>query len=261
MNFPLRNKPKRNISLNKITIIILFLTLLIVSVSFKEGTISFFQNINKPFFLAKQKISAIENYIYQMIRIKDSLARENARLNDEIASLRLTKMDYEKLQKEYDELLLQYGYNNSRNKIISDVLSKPPQAPFDTWILDVGEKEGIRVGAKVYLSDEIIIGEIVNVSKNTSTLTLFSSNEKVESINSRTGSSLILLGKGGGNFKVEVPKDFDILWGDIFVIPGKGGGDIAVVYFIDNDLQGSFKGIFLRIPGNAVNAKKVLIEK
>ena len=93
-------------------------------------------------------------------------------------------------------------------------------------------------------------------------MTLFSSsNQKQESVVLRTGASFEIFGKGGSNFQMEVPKDTDIIWGDVFEHPGLTTSVIGTVYYIDSNSQSSFKTIFMRVPGNVFDAKWVFVEK
>ena len=149
----------------------------------------------------------------------------------------------------------------SKSRVLSRVLSKPPYSPYDTFVVDVGSNEGILQGSKVYLSDNIIIGVVKNVTSQTTLVELFSSGSlKQEAVLSRTGESFTLVGQGGANFKIEVPKDTDILWGDVFVYPNMQHYVLGSVYYIDVNSQSSFKTVYLRIPGNVFSVQYVFVE-
>ena len=103
---------------------------------------------------------------------------------------------------------------------------------------------------------------ITSLTQDTGIVSLFSSSGvKQQGILSRTGSSYTLEGNGGANFKLEVPKDTDVLWGDVFLYPGTEQSVVASVYYIDTDSQSSFKTIYLRIPGNVFATRSVFIER
>ncbi len=71
----------------------------------------------------------------------------------------------------------------------------------------------------------------------------------------------VLSGAGGGNITLEVPKDTDVLWGDVFVYPGIAPSVLGSVYYIDNNSQSAFKTVYIRVPGNLFSAQWVFVEK
>ena len=114
----------------------------------------------------------------------------------------------------------------------------------------------------VYISDTLIIGVISDVNSNSSIVTLFSNGgQENEVISSRTGSSFVIIGDGGSNFELEVPKETDILWGDVFTYPSARNSVLATVYFVDSNSQSSFKTVHLKFPSNIFQTKRVFILK
>jgi cell shape-determining protein MreC len=262
MNFLLKNKPKRNYNSKVIFGSVLFLLLLLISLAFPNFLRSTSQNGMRPLWFLRDKVFNLTYFVTDFFSFKTNLLKENDRLSAEVATLRLNKIDYDILLKENEDLKLQIGASLRGTKIIAGVLSKPPQSPYDTFIIDANENSGVSVGDKVYASDSIILGYITTVSSKTSTVKLFSSgDQKQEAISSRTGASFVLEGSGGSNFQVEVPKEADILWGDIFLYPGINSSVLATVYFVDSSSQSSFKRVYLRIPTNALETKHVFILK
>ena len=192
---------------------------------------------------------------------RTDLVSRNLLLQDEISSLKLKEIDYDTLFKENQDLKNVLSRNSVSSKIMARVLSKPPVSPYDTFVVDAGVSEEVSLGNKVYLSGNIIIGKISSITSKTSIVELFSSGGvKQEAILSRTGASFILNGHGGANFTLEVPKDTDIVWGDVFLYPGPQS-ILGSVYYINTNAQSSFKTIYLRIPGNVFVAKYVFVEK
>jgi hypothetical protein len=119
----------------------------------------------------------------------------------------------------------------------------------------------VTLGAKVYLSQSIALGVISSVGSHNSVVKLYSSSgTKQEAISDRTDASFEIEGYGGANFKIEVPKDTDILLEDLFTLPSNGT-ILGEVYYIDSNTQSSFKTIHLRIPGNVFQTKWVFVEK
>lgn len=262
MNFRLKSKPKRVYEPRNILAGIVFVILLFLAYFFPNFSSNLGNNVVKPFWYIKDKSSIGVYYITDFFKFKNSLIKEKNKLEDEVNKLRLTKIDYDLLVKENDELKSQFGRMDKKDRILANVISKPPQSPYDTFIIDAGSSVGVTLGKKVYLSDNIILGVISKVNQDTSVVSLYStSGEKIESVNSRTGTTFVIEGKGGENFSVTVPKETDIIWGDSFLLPNTNLSLLGMVNFVDSNSQSSFKDIHIRIPGNAFQSKYVFIDK
>ena len=261
MNYLLRNKPKNERDGKILGVITLFIALSLFGFLFPNFSrmTAFF--VARPIWsigsVVTKPFGSVKNYFVS----KNSLIRENLSLENEINTLKLKEVDYDLLSKENENLKNQMGRASNSNRIISRVLSKPPRSPYDTLVIDVGSSHNISIGDKVYSAGNIIIGKVSEVTGNTSIVELFSKGDlKQESVLLRTGASFTLIGAGGANFELEVPKDTDVLWGDVFVYPGLSSSALGAVYFIDDSSKGSFKTIYLRIPGNVFSVQWVFVE-
>ncbi len=261
MNFHLKSKPKNKFNY-KLFLFVFLIFVIFMSIFFRD----FFRNTihitMEPVFYLKNTGLDSMNYFSRFFIFKNSLIKENQELKNELDSLRLVKMDYDILLRENEEIKADLGRIFTERKIISSILSKPPQIPFDTLLLDAGSESGVSLGDKVYISDSVIIATITEVTPKTSIATLFSNgSQETEVISSRTGSNFVIKGDGGLNFKVEVPRDTDIIWGDTFLYPNLRSSVVATVYFVDSNLQSSFKTIHLKVPTNVFQLKRVFIVK
>lgn len=262
MSYLLKSKPKREYPFKTIIAILLFLTFSLLGLLFPNATRTLFYNISRPFWSISGTIVKPISIFKDFFVLKSSIISENLSLRDEIMSLRLREIDYNVISKENEDLKSELGRVSNNTTILSNVLSKPPNSLYDTFIIDVGSLHGIMLGNKVYLSNRIIIGTIASVTSYTSIVKLFSSSgEKQETTLSRTGASFEIIGKGGANFQVEVPKDTDIVFGDSFIYSGISSSIIGNVYYIDTNSQSSFKTIYLRTPGNVFSTNHVFVEK
>ncbi len=262
MNFLLKSKPKSRYNLKTILIGVFFVLLLLLSIVFPSFTTGVLHTAVKPFWFAKDKSIDVSNYFFGFFSLKSSLIKQNTALEEELVNLRMTKIDYEILMKENEELRLGFGMSNGSNKIISNILSKPPQSPFDTFVIDAGSASGINVGDRVYVSDTIIVGSVAEVTEKTSIVKLFSSGgQEIEVISSRTGGNFVIKGSGGSNYSMEIPKETDVVWGDVFLYPGSNSAVVATVYYVDSSSQSSFKTVHLRFPVNIFQSKRVFVVK
>ena len=262
MSYLLKSKPRRGYPWKAISIVSLFIFFSLFSYLFPVALRTISYDISKPIWFLSDVTTNSFTKIRDFFILKNDLIKENLSLKDQVVELQLKTIDYDTVVKENQGLKNQYGRVESSSRILSGVLSKPPLSPYDTLIIDVGASQGVTLGNKVYLSGNIIIGLITSVTSRASLVRLFSSGgEKQEAILSRTGASFELVGRGGENLQIEVPKDTDILWGDSFVYPGLSSSIIGNVYYIDTNSQSSFKTIYLRIPGNVFSSKYVFVEK
>lgn len=238
-----------------------FFILIIIGFVFPTFTRRFFYSISVPLWKSENFIAKPFVGIKFYFVTKNYLINKNLALVEENNRLELSQIDHEILLKENQELKEQIGRTSGKNLVFAKVLSKPPRSPYDTFVIDIGSNEGIVPGSRVYLSSNVIIGLVTSVTPGTSLVKMFSTGDnKQESINSRTGASYVLTGKGGANFQVEVPKEADILWGDAFLYPSLGVSVLGTVYYIDSNSQSSFKTLYLRIPGNVFQTQSVFVD-
>lgn len=262
MNYLLKSKPKNKHWGKTISVIVLFCLICAFAFLFSNFTRNAFFTISRPLWFVRDGITRSVSNIKGYFVFKNSLISENSSLKDEVANLKLKEIDYGVLSKEFEDLKNQLGRKGENfPSIVSRVLSKPPSSPYDTLVIDVGSSDGVSLGNKVYISDNIIIGSVKNVTPHTSLVGLFSTggNEQ-EATLSRTGASFVLKGLGGADLELEVPKDTDIVWGDVFLYPKFSPSMIGSVYYIDTNSQSSFKKIYIRIPGNIFSIKYVFVE-
>ncbi len=262
MNYLLKSKPEHKQRGKIISVIVLFCLLISFNYLFPNFIRTTFLTISRPLWIIRGVISNPLSNIKDYFVSKDSLIVENISLKEDITNLRLKEIDYEVLSKEFEDLKNQLNRKENLSRIVSRVLSKPPISPYDTLIIDVGSSDGIFIGNRVYLSDNIVIGLVKNVTPHTSLVELFSNGDREQEVTlSRTGTSFVLKGLGGANLELEVPKDTDIVLGDIFLYPKFTPAVIGSVYYIDANSQSSFKKIYVRVSGNVFSAKYVFIEK
>ncbi len=245
---------------------VFFVCLSVVVFFFSSSMQSVIRGVARPLWYVRDSVVSHVISVGNYFVFKGTLIKKNTELTDTITALELKVQDYDTLAKENQELKSLYGGGAtstlSSHRISARVISKPPYSPFDTFVLDAGSGEGLVVGARVYVSDTVLIGLVTDVTSHTSLVTLFSSNsQKVRTELSRTGMMYELSGSGGANMTLTVPKDTDIVWGDVFMYSGKYASTIGSVFYIDETSQGSFKTVYIRMPQNVFSSKWVMIEK
>jgi cell shape-determining protein MreC len=144
--------------------------------------------------------------------------------------------------------------------VLASILVKPSFSPYDTLIVDIGTDAGVVVGDKVSADGNIFIGRVSEVYANSSKVILYSSpDEKVLVL---VGSNNVLkeaVGIGGGNFKIELPREIDIKEGDDVVIPSISPNIFGIVEKVEYKEADSFQTVLFKSPINVLELKWVEI--
>jgi cell shape-determining protein MreC len=145
--------------------------------------------------------------------------------------------------------------------ILSAILSKPNKSPYDTLVIDVGVNKGIEVGDTVFAEGNISIGRISEVYGSSSKVVLFSNpEEKTQGIVSGKNIFMDLVGRGGGNFEMILPRDLVLQKGVQVTMPGIHPYLLAVVESIISDPRDPFTKALLVSPVNIQSLKFVEVE-
>ena len=152
--------------------------------------------------------------------------------------------------------------------ILAAIISKPNRSPYDTLLLDVGEKDGVETGAAVYALGDIPIGRVNSITPDTSNAILFSSSKETTQVIvpvslEQGGTKEMfweLVGRGGGNFEMTLPRDFILGQDAVVVLPGIRPYAVAIVETILSDPRDPFKKALFRSPVNIQDLKFVEVE-
>ncbi len=232
----------------KILIVLLFATVSIfVFIGLGKILAGFLSDILAPVVKFRTEVYSSLGRGLNFFAPKATLIEENEKLKEELFALRA----------ELNNLSVNLEVESSNNFITSFPLSFPPTMPYDTILINVGQKKSVREGAKVFLPSNIEIGVIESTFENNSRVRLFSSaGIKTEAILAATGAVIELVGQGGGNFKAELPLSFDVEEGDVFILPGEERSVLAEVKSVKKDEASSFVYLLLALPvpinGNSI---------
>lgn len=263
MSYLLDKKIKRNKFL-KYILLIVFLFFLIY---FKEPVFNGFSSVAnfifRPVFILGNnvggKLSNMSAYFYS----KKSLLIENNDLKNKLSLQEARMMNYNSVLDE--NLKIKEILSRKREKtdmILGNVLSKSNQSIYGTLLLDIGERDGIVIGQKVFALGNVPIGYIAETNINTSKVVLYSNGgEKTEAVISGSDTFMQIIGRGGGNFEMILPRDFIIEKGTEVVLPGINPYIVAIVETIISDPRDSFQKAILVSPVNIFELKFVEVEK
>lgn len=211
-----------------------------------------FSNLG-AYFVSKKSLNA-QNEILSS-RLADAEARMS--LNDSLRSENTILKEILGRTEEDDVLVL------------GAILSKPNVSAYDTLLIDAGSDEGIRAGDLALARGYIPIGRVESVTPNTAKVILFSSGgESTPSVlvsrepGTPEEKNLLyeLIGRGGGNFELVLPRELKFDVGDTAVLPGIDSGVIARAESVISDPRDPFKKILLASPANFQHLNFVQIE-
>lgn len=177
--------------------------------------------------------------------------RENAALKSQVATLSLELNDRNALANENASLRQMIGRNDERSETIAVVLSKPTLTPYDTFIIDQGTDDGIKLNDQVLAGSSTAIGTVTEVYPKISKVTAYSSPDTRHPV--FIGDDHIqaeAVGLGNGNFKIVLPQGSEVKEGDAIIVPDIIPTVFGTVEKIVPSDQPSFINILFKEPVN-----------
>ncbi len=200
----------------KLSIILLAVSVLLIFLHYFEIT-TFFEN------LIVKALSPIQTFVYSFSaklnpETDERCGEKYQNLIIENEKLKITVAEYDSLKKLVN-LLAKEDYKYAAGM----VLSRDIASDYQGLIINVGKKDGARVGLPVVVEDGILIGKIFAVSDEYSKVVLLtdSHSETAATINNGNKTLGIVVGEHGQNIKMElIPNDANVNVGDIAVTSG-----------------------------------------
>ena len=268
MSYLLDKKIKRD----KIFKYAIFVVILFVLIYFRAGVFRGLSYVSSIIFRPVlilgnnigEKLSNAGAYFYS----KNFLLSENENLKAKLNEQEVRMSNYNsildenlKIKETLGRLPAQAGKTEKANMVLAGILSKPNQSPYDTLVVDVGVKNGIVSGQKVFALGNVPIGRVAEVYPDTSKIILYSNpGEKTEVVISGKDTFMQIVGRGGGNFEMILPRDFILEKGTEVVLPGITPYIIGTVQTIISDPRDSFQKALLSSPVNIQEIKFVEVE-
>ncbi len=148
------------------------------------------------------------------------------------------------------------------DRTLAVILSRPPKIPFDSFLIDIGEDNGLTVGDYVYAEFNFLIGQVEVVSKSTSIVKLFSSpDKKIDVIVASSTTPVVAEGRGNGNFYIKLAKNVDVFEGDAVVIPSFRNSLLGVIEKIDGGEGDAYSQVYFKLPVNLNSLRYVQVKK
>lgn len=192
---------------------------------------------------------------------KEELIKEHDLLKQDLYLMSLMVMDRTVLSQENAALQKMLGRTNRVTSVAATVLIGSEASPYLTTILDIGEKDGIKVGDRVSVAN-IGVGYISAVYAGTAKMILYSdSGNSVDVLLGDEYIPTVAHGRGGGNYIIELPRDLEVSIGDQVVSRYGEVRVIGIVEHIDTQPNDPFKRILFRSPVDMHRIRWVEVEK
>ena len=181
-------------------------------------------------------VFVISEWLFDSTGTIPSYFRDRTKLQNEITELKSKVASYDGDRKTIANLvsenqqLLSLVSGTSSPRVLSNIIGRPPQLPFDALLIDVGSEDGVNENAVVYINDDKAIGLIARVYPHSSLVALASS-PGVESSVYVIGPDVYAtaVGDGGGVMKVKIPQGIHLESGDLVVVPALGSGIYGII--------------------------------
>lgn len=249
-------KNKKSRSKNIVLVVTIIVIIFSISHYFFPHVIpSFINSVATPFWrlefgISNGSLSSIESLL---------LENQNLKMELEKNSVRISTANY--LEQENREFRAMLGISSSTNFFVAPIIKKPPFISYDEFLIDVGRDRGVSTTSLVYALGDIPIGRIIEVYGQTAKVLLFSSpGEKTEVQVGPQNVPAVAVGRGGGQYEIELPRGLEISTDDFVSSSDFGLRPIGKVISIDSDPSLTFEKIFFSTPVNIYEMKWVKVE-
>jgi cell shape-determining protein MreC len=210
-----------------------------------------FRTIFKPLWQMEENMGTNMHTFFANFASKRALEIENESLKQKLLEATAHVADRDTLAAENESLKSVLGRKTSTNLVLASVLVKPNRSVYDTLVIDLGSKSGIVPGNVVYAEATIPIGTVTAVGVQTSIVTLFTTAEQ-KTVGRLDGLHIDvdLIGRGGGNFQIQVPRDVTLAPNTNVLLPGITPQVIAVVTKSITDPRDPMQTFLLTSPIN-----------
>jgi cell shape-determining protein MreC len=194
---------------------------------------------------------------------KRNMQAEIERLKKENEKLITLNANLEKEKNESLEWNALFGNTYTIDSLVRAlIISKPNQSQYDTFIIEGGADTGAHVGSYLLINENIVLGTIDSIQDTKMVGILFSSpGIKTVGRLERSNYDVTLVGKGGGNMTVEIPKEIETALGDRVLFPAFKDTVMGIIRDISLDDRDATKTLYITLPTNILTLDHIYITK
>ncbi len=217
---------------------------------------SLFMTAAEPFWRAEFSLSS------GAVRSPAELLAENEALKRQLADMQaaVASSSVGFLMQENAELKAEFGRASTTPRVLAAVLARPPLAPYDELILDVGADKGVSTTTLVYAPGGALIGRVREAFAHGAKAILLTSPGQTYPI--MIGSAHIpatAMGLGGGQYRADVPHGAAIQIGDAASSPALNDSLFGAVVSVATDPSDPFDTVFIAPPANPYQLRWVYL--
>ena len=262
MSYLLDKKIKRKKFFNVLLLVGVLFFLIYFRVGIFNGFSYIAQGIFRPILILGNKTGEKFSDLSLSFYSKSTLLRNNENLKLKLSEKEALLSNYNSILDENTQIKEILARKTEKTSmVLAAILSKPNRSPYDTLIIDVGTNDNISIGKRIFALGNIPIGRIAEVYPNSSKVILFSnSGEKTEVV---IGKNVFMqaIGRGGGNFEMNLVKDLVLQKGTEVILPGINPYVLGIVETIISDPRDTYQKALLVSPVNIQGLKFVEVEK
>lgn len=208
--------------------------------------------IAQPFLATGRAVGNGASNIGILFSSKKALTREAEELRLLVVGMEADLLLSRAVEKENRDIKLALDRIETPEQfILARVLLKPNLSPYDTIILDIGERDGVAAGDHVFAEGVAHIGVVQEVYERTSKVLLLSApGQSTVARLSGSGIDVELLGRGGGSFEVQISRDVVVAEDEAVVIPALFSTLVGRVVRSVTDPRDPFQTVFIKTPIN-----------
>jgi len=216
--------------------------------------------VGRPFLTMSDSLKTWWQENIFLLEKKENLESENKILRQKIEKLKIKAALLGAKEKDEGKFANFLPKTSGRKYLTASILSRPPQNPYDTLLIDAGSKDGVKEGMTATAYGDVFLGYISEVFGNTSKITLASFPERETNVMLASSSiSAMAVGRGGGNFEIILPRSLKVSPGEAVIIPGRHPMLMGIVEKILADFSDPFQKILFRLPVNIQELKYVTL--
>jgi cell shape-determining protein MreC len=208
-------------------------------------------SLNESIWRVGLRGQSVSKVFISYLSSKNKLLNENIDLRNQLDTTKLELLNssiYKDENKKLKEIL---GRKEHDNILLAQILSKPNRSPYDIIVVDVGTNNAVAVGQKVLAKGLVPIGEVIEVGKKNSKISLYSTPGNItEAVLENSQIDLDLKGTGSGGFEIIVPKDVTVHTGQAILNKNMYSHIIALVSGVVSTEHDSYKKVLAKSPIN-----------
>lgn len=197
----------------------------------------------------------VQDYVadgVDMLTPKKKILQKNKELVLQIENYKAQVIELQMVRDENADLRTELSYIKDPQEVIfGRVLAKPSRSLYNSIIIDQGSRDGVLVGQIVVTQGFLGLGTVTSVDTTTATIALFSGPQfNDELVMKNQNITVPAKGKGGGNFEIHIPREIEVVDGDILALPQYPTIVAGVVKSIIFDPRDPFQTVLARTPVN-----------